>query len=610
MTTEPHERVTIDGNTAAAQVAHALNEVIAIYPITPSSPMGELADELSTAGKTNLWGSVPHIAEMQSEGGAAGAVHGALTTGALTTTFTASQGLLLMIPNMYKIAGELLPTCFHVAARALAAHALSIYGDHSDVMAARTTGFGFLSSGSVQEAHDFALIGTAAALESRVPFVHFFDGFRTSHEIQKIEQLTREEMRAIIDEDSVLAHRLRGMSPDRPVLRGTAQNPDVYFQGREAANPYYLRAPQGVQAVMDRFSQVVGRRYHLFDYVGAPDAERAIVLMGSGAETAHEVVDYLTARGEKVGVLKVRLFRPFDGKALIAALPRSVRRIAVLDRTKEPGAAGEPLHQDVLMAFAEAVGAGEIGALPVIVGGRYGLSSKEFTPGMVKAVFDNLAAPAPKNHFTVGIHDDVTFTSLAWDDRFSTEDPAGHSMLFWGLASDGTVGANKNSIKIIGKATDNYAQGYFYYDSKRSGTYTISHLRFSPNPIRSPYAVQHAGFVACHDFSFLERYDVLGALKPGGVVLLNSPYGADEVWDHLPREAQQQILDRDAALYVIDASSIAQKVGLGRRINIIMQAAFFKISGVLPDDQAMHMIEAAVEDTYGFRGSKVVEMNV
>jgi len=602
--------VTIDGNTAAAKVAHALNEVVAIYPITPSSPMGEVADELSAAGVTNIWGTVPDVTEMQSEGGAAGAIHGALTTGALTTTFTASQGLLLMIPNMYKIAGELTPTVFHIAARSLAAQALSIFGDHSDVMAARSTGFALLASGSIQEVHDFALIAQAATLESRVPFLHFFDGFRSSHEIQKIEELTREDMRAMIDDKYVIEHRMRGMSPDRPVLRGTAQNPDVFFQARESVNPYYFAVPGIVQKVMDRFASIVGRQYHLFDYVGAPDAERVVVLMGSGAEAAHETVDYLVAQGEKVGVVKVRLYRPFDAAALVAALPATVKSIAVLDRTKEPGAAGEPLYQDVVTAFTEVVAGGDVQQMPVIVGGRYGLSSKEFTPAMVKAVLDNLAADKPKNHFTVGIHDDVTHTSLEWDPTFSTEGENVHRAMFWGLGADGTVGANKNSIKIIGKATDFYAQGYFVYDSKKSGARTISHLRFSPDPIRSTYLISSAQFVACHNFGFLERYNMLDALEPEGIFLLNSPYSAAEVWDHLPREVQQQLIDKKAKFYVIDGNGIARSVGLGGRINIIMQAAFFRISGVLPEDKAMDMIRAAVEDTYGIKGQRIVDMNI
>ena len=602
--------VTIDGNTAAAQVAHALNEVIAIYPITPSSPMGELADELSAAGVTNIWGTVPDVTEMQAEGGAAGAIHGALTAGALATTFTASQGLLLMIPNMYKIAGELSPTVFHVAARSLAAQALSIFGDHSDITAARATGFALLASGSIQEVHDFAAISQAATLESRVPFVHFFDGFRSSHEIQKIEELDRETLRAMIDDKHVIAHRLRGMSPDRPVLRGTAQNPDVYFQGRESVNPYYDETPDIVQKAMDRFAGLTGREYHLFDYFGAPDAERLVILMGSGAEAAHETVDYLTEQGEKVGMIKVRLFRPFAGEAFVAVVPRSVKSIAVLDRTKEPGAAGEPLYQDVITAFNEAVDNGVWEKAPRIVGGRYGLGSKEFTPGMVKAVLDNLSAAKPKNHFTVGIIDDVTNTHLEWDENFSTEGAEVHRAMFFGLGADGTVGANKNSIKIIGKATDNYAQGFFVYDSKKSGARTVSHLRFSKKPIRSTYLISKAGFVACHNFAFLERFDMLSSLEEGGVFLLNSSYGTGEVWAHLPREVQQQIIDKKAKFYVIDGTGLAQSVGLGARINIIMQAAFFKISGVLPEEKAMEMIEAAVEDTYGRKGSKVVDMNI
>ncbi len=610
MSDSQRHMVTIDGNTAAGQVAHALNEVIAIYPITPSSSMGELADELSAAGETNIWGTIPDVTEMQSEAGAAGAVHGALTTGALTTTFTASQGLLLMIPNMFKIAGELIPTVFHIAARSVATHALSIFGDHSDVMAARSTGWAMLASGSIQEVHDFALIAQAATLESRIPFLHFFDGFRTSSEIQKIEELTRDDLRAMIDDRLVFEHRQRAMSPDRPVLRGSAQNPDVFFQARETVNPYYNATPAIVQKVMDRFAQLVGRQYHLFDYAGAPDAERVVVIMGSGAEVTHELVDYLTARGEKVGVLKVRLYRPFDGAALIKALPASVKAIATLDRTKEPGAAGEPLYQDVMTAYAEALENGEIGQMPTIVGGRYGLSSKDFTPAMAKAVLDNLAAGKPKNHFTVGINDDVTHTSLPFDPAFSTEGPEVHRALFYGLGADGTVGANKNSIKIIGTATDNYAQGYFVYDSKKSGARTVSHLRFSPKPIRGSYLISQAQFVACHNFAFLEQFDMLSSLQEGGVFLLNSPYSGAEVWDRIPREVQQQIIDKKARFYVIDGNDIARAVGLGGRINVIMQAAFFKISGVLPEEQAMEMIQAAVEDTYGKKGGKVVEMNI
>jgi pyruvate-ferredoxin/flavodoxin oxidoreductase len=608
--TSSRNMVTIDGNMAAALVAHTLNEVIAIYPITPSSPMGETADELSAEGVKNLWGTVPQVTEMQSEGGAAGAVHGALTTGALTTTFTASQGLLLMIPNMYKIAGELTPTVFHVAARSLAAQALSIFGDHSDITAARATGFALFCSGNVQEVMDFALIAQAATLEARVPFVHFFDGFRTSHEIQKIEEVTREQMRAMIDEKYVIAHRMRGLTPDRPSMRGTAQNPDVYFQGRETVNPFYAATPGIVQKYMDRWAQISGRQYHLFDYVGAPDADRVIVMMGSGAETVHEVVELLNEQGAKVGLVKVRLFRPFDARALVAALPASVGSIAVLDRTKEPGSAGEPLYQDVVTALNEAYADGTIGRLPRVVGGRYGLGSKEFNAGMAKAVFDNLAADRPKNHFTIGIIDDVTGSSLEWDDTFNNSPAGVHTAMFYGLGADGTVGANKNSIKIIGKATDNYAQGYFVYDSKKSGAQTVSHLRFSKKPIRSQYLIQQADFLAVHNFAFLDRFDIVSKLKRGGVLLINAPYASSEVWDRLPREVQQQIIDKQARLYSIDANSIAKSVGLGGRINIIMQAAFFKISGVLPEDQALQMIEMAVEDTYGIKGSKVVDMNI
>ncbi len=607
---QERQYVTIDANTAAAHVAHAVSEVIAIYPITPSSPMGELADEKSASGETNIWGTVPTVVEMQSEGGAAGAVHGVLSTGALSTTFTASQGLLLMIPNMYKIAGELTPTVFHVAARSLATQALSIFGDHSDVMAARSTGFALLASGSVQEVMDLALIAHAATLKARVPFIHFFDGFRTSHEVQKVEELTKDDMRAMIDEEAVFAHRQRALSPERPAIRGTAQNPDVFFQGRETVNPYYLKAGDIVQECMDQFAGLVGREYHLFDYFGAPDAEHVAVIMGSGAETMHEVVDHLVGQGEKVGVVKVRLYRPFVGEAFVAALPKTVRRIAVLDRTKEPGAAGEPLYQDVRTALDEAVADGRLGASPLVVGGRYGLGSKEFNPGMAKAVLDNLAAEKPKNHFTVGIHDDVTHTSLEWDDAFSSEPEGTHSALFFGLGADGTVGANKNTIKIIGKATDYYAQGYFVYDSKKSGSRTVSHLRFSKQPIRSTYLVKKAGFVACHNFSFLERFDMLSYLKHRGTFLLNSPYGADEVWDHLPREVQQALIEKEARFYVIDALGIAKSLGLGGRINTTMQAAHFIISGVLPEDEALRMIELAIEDTYGKKGDVIVDMNV
>ncbi len=604
--------VPYDGNAAAAHVAYATNEVIAIYPITPSSPMGEIADEKAAEGQKNIFGTIPIVVEMQAEGGAAGAVHGALTTGALTTTFTASQGLLLMIPNMYKIAGELTPAVFHIAARSLAAQALSIFGDHSDVMATRGTGWGMLSSNNPQEVMDLALIAQASTLESRVPFLHFFDGFRTSHEIQKIEELTHDDMRAIINEEAVFAHRNRALSPDRPAIRGTAQNPDVFFQARETVNPYYLKTPEIVQRVMDRFAEVIGRRYSLFDYVGAPDAERVIVMMGSTADTMHEVIEFLVDRGEKVGLVKVRLYRPFDVERFMDALPESARMVAVLDRTKEPGAAGEPLYLDVQNAILEAVMAGKIDRAntPLVVGGRYGLGSKEFNPGMAKSVLDNLKSKQPKNHFTVGIIDDVAGTNLPWDDDYSTTSDEVHRAMFYGLGADGTVGANKNSIKIIGKATDFYAQGFFVYDSKKSGSMTISHLRFSPKPIRSTYLIDQAEFLACHAFSFLERFDILKDLKKGGTFLLNSPYSAEEVWDRLPYEVQEALIAKQAKFYVIDAYSLAKSIGLGGRINIIMQSAFFEISGVIPEDQALKMIELAVEDTYGSKGKAVVDMNI
>jgi len=609
---EPRRRAMVEGNAAAAHVAYAVSEVIAIYPITPSSTMGEIADEKASLAEKNIWGTVPSVVEMQSEGGAAGAVHGAVTTGALTTTFTASQGLLLMIPNMFKIAGELTPTVFHIAARALATHALSIYGDHSDVMAARSTGWAMLASNSVQEVMDLALIAHAATLETRLPFLHFFDGFRTSSEIQKIEMLSHDDMRAMIPDELVFAHRQRSLSPERPMMRGTAQNPDVYFQGREAVNPFYQHAPTVVQEVMDRFARLVGRAYHLFDYVGAPDAERVVIVMGSAAEVLEEVVGVLNAAGEKVGMLKVRLYRPFDGVAMVAALPPGVQRIAVLDRTKEPGGVGEPLYVDVQTAVAEALAAGSLTAatLPTVFGGRYGLASKDFTPGMAKAVFDNLAQPRPKNHFTVGIDDDVSGTSLPWDEHFVSEAKETHRAMFFGLGADGTVGANKNSIKIIGKATDHYAQGFFYYDSKKSGSMTISHLRFSPQLIHSTYLIDHADFLACHAFPFVERFEMLNHLRPGGTFLLNSPFPADQVWDRLPREVQQALIDKQAAFYVIDAYELARSLGLGGRINTIMQTAFFAISGVLPEAKANQMIELAIEDSYGDKGPTVVEMNV
>ncbi len=603
--------VTLDANEAVAHVVYRLNEVIALYPITPSSPMGEWADAWATAGTPNLWGTVPAIVEMQSEGGAAGAIHGALQTGALATTFTASQGLLLMIPNMYKIAGELTPAVLHVAARALAAQGLSIFGDHSDVMAARATGFGMLCSASVQEAMDFALIAQAATLEARIPFIHFFDGFRTSHEVAKVELLSEDEMRAMIDLDLVFAHRQRALSPDHPVIRGTAQNPDVYFQARETVNPFYLACPNIVQNAMDRFAQLTGRRYQLFEYHGAPDAERVIVLMGSGAEAAHETVDYLNARGTKVGVLKVRLYRPFDAQRFVAALPATTKAIAVLDRTKEPGSAGEPLYQDCLTALYEIAGH-EFAwpAMPRVVGGRYGLASNEFTPAMIKAVFDNLALTQPKNHFTIGINDDVTHTSLPFDDSFSTEPDNVVRALFYGLGSDGTVGANKNSIKIIGENTANYAQGYFVYDSKKSGAMTVSHLRFGPQPIRSSYLITQANFVACHQPIFLERYDMVAPLNAGGTFLLNAPWKADEVWDHLPRAMQQQIIAKHIRLYAIDANKVAQASGMGNRINTVMQVCFFALSGVLPKDEAIAAIKHAIEKSYANKGDEMVAMNI
>jgi pyruvate-ferredoxin/flavodoxin oxidoreductase len=603
------KRITLDGNEAVASVAHRLSEVIAIYPITPSSAMGELADEWSAAGRRNIWGSIPRVVEMQSEAGAAGAVHGALQAGALATTFTASQGLLLMIPNLYKIAGELTPFCLHVAARTVATHALSIFGDHSDVMACRQTGLAMLASGSVQEAQDFAAISHAATLSTRIPFLHFFDGFRTSHELAKIEELSDEALSALIDEKAITAHRLRALTPDRPVLRGTAQNPDVFFQAREACNPFYLACPAIVESTMRRFEELTGRRYRLFDYVGHPQAERVLVLMGSGAEVAHEAVENLVARGEKVGIVKVRLFRPFDAAAFARALPSSVRSIGVLDRTKEPGAVGEPLYQDVVTALAEQEAASGQAVRPLVIGGRYGLSSKEFDPAMVKAVFDELARPRPKNHFTVGIVDDVAGTSLAVDPDFDIEPPEMVRAVFYGLGSDGTVGANKNTIKIIGEETEQDAQGYFVYDSKKSGAVTISHLRFGPGPIRSSYLVREAGFVACHQFEFVNRYDILGHARIGADFLLNCPYAPEEVWDHLPREIQEQILEKRVKLHVIDAYRLAREIGLKGRINTIMQTCFFAITGVLPSEIATHKIKEAIEETYGKKGGEILRRN-
>jgi pyruvate-ferredoxin/flavodoxin oxidoreductase len=613
--------ITTDGNEAAATVAHKLSEVIAIYPITPSTSMGELADAWSAAKRPNLWGSVPQVIEMQSEAGAAGAIHGALQAGALATTFTASQGLLLMIPNMYKIAGELTPAVFHVAARSLAAQGLSIFGDHADVMAVRATGWALLAAHSVQEAHDMALIAHAATLEARLPFVHFFDGFRTSAEINKIIQLTDEQIRAMIDDDLVRAHRARGLSPDRPSIRGTAQNPDVYFQARESVNPFYQACPAIVQRTMDRFAALTGRQYHLFDYVGAADAERVIVLMGSGAETAEQTVNYLAARGEKVGVVKVHLFRPFSVEHFIGALPPTVKAIAVLDRTKEPGSAGEPLYQDIVTALSEATNddrrpmtddtgrASLVSGRWSVIGGRYGLSSKEFTPAMVKCIFDELGRDAPKNHFTIGINDDVTHTSLAYDPTFAIEDERTVRCVFWGLGADGTVGANKNSIKIIGEETDNHAQGYFVYDSKKSGSVTISHLRFGPQPIHAPYLIDQASFVACSQFNFLEHFDVLKYAAPRAAFLLNSSYGPEQIWDELPIEVQYTIAEKQLRLFVIDANQVARATGMGGRVNTIMQTCFFAISGVLPREQAIEEIKRSIKKTYSKRGEAVVQRN-
>ncbi|HET6437704.1 MAG TPA: pyruvate:ferredoxin (flavodoxin) oxidoreductase [Anaeromyxobacter sp.] len=603
--------VTMDGNEAVASVAHRTNEVIAIYPITPSSNMGEWADEWSARGRKNVWGTVPSVSEMQSEAGAAGAVHGALQAGSLTTTFTASQGLLLMIPNMYKIAGELTSFAMHVSARALATHALSIFGDHSDVMAVRPTGFMLLCSASVQEAHDFALIAQRATLEARVPILHFFDGFRTSHEVARIEELTDDDLRKMIPEYLVAQHRARALTPDRPQLRGTAQNPDAFFQAREACNPFYAAAAEHVQRAMEEFGRLTGRAYRLFDYHGHPEAERVIVSMGSSCETIEETVDSLTARGEKVGLMKVRLFRPFDLGAFMTALPRTVHHLAVLDRTKEPGALGEPLYQDVVTALRESEQAhiDRFHHQLTVIGGRYGLSSKEFTPGMVKAVLDELSQPRPKRHFTVGITDDVSHSSLKVDPAFDIEADDVVRALFYGLGADGTVGANKNSIKIIGEDTPNYAQGYFVYDSKKSGTLTTSHLRFGPRPIRSAYLVTRANFVACHQFGFLEKYEMVEQAVPGATFLLNSPYGPEEIWPKLPREVQEQILEKKLRFYVIDAYKVARDTGMGVRINTIMQTCFFAVSGVLPRDEAIAHIKKTIEKTYSRKGREVVQKN-
>ena len=604
-------KVTIDGNEAAAYVAHKLNEVIAIYPITPSSNMGEWADEWSAQGRKNIWGTVPQVVEMQSEGGAAGAVHGALQAGALSCTFTASQGLLLMIPNMFKIAGELTSTVFHIAARTLATHALSIFGDHSDVMATRQCGWGMLSANSVQETMDLALISYAATFESRIPFIHFFDGFRTSHEVMKIEQLSDADIHAMIDDELIQKHRERALSPEHPVLRGSAQNPDVFFQAREAANLYTSAVPSIVQKAMDKFAKLVGRDYQLFQYVGALDAERVIIMMGSGAETAQETVEYLIEKGEKVGLIKVRLYRPFSIEHFLKSLPATVKNIAVLDRTKESGAVGDPLYLDIITSLNESIAAGKapFKTMPRVIGGRYGLSSKEFTPTMVKAVFDEMKKPEPKNHFTVGINDDVSHTSLDYDPNFSVEKDDVVRAIFYGLGADGTVGANKNSIKIIGEDTENYAQGYFVYDSKKSGSTTTSHLRFGPRPIHSIYLIDRASFVACHQWFFLEKFDVLQAAIPGSTFLLNSLFGKDEVWDHLPRHIQKQLIDKKMKLFVIDAYDVAKKTGMGSRVNTIMQTCFFAISGVLPKEEAIKAIKYSIQKTYGRKGEAVVEKN-
>ncbi|RPH93561.1 pyruvate:ferredoxin (flavodoxin) oxidoreductase [candidate division KSB1 bacterium] len=603
--------LTIDGNEAAASVAHRVSEVCAIYPITPSSNMGEWADEWSAMGKKNIWGTVPKVVEMQSEAGASGAVHGALQTGALTTTFTASQGLLLMIPNMFKIAGELTSTVFHVSARTVATHALSIFGDHSDVMAVRSTGWALLASDSVQHAHDNACIAHAATLKTRVPILHFFDGFRTSHEVQKIQGLSDDDLRFMMDDDLVRAHRKRALSPDRPVIRGTAQNPDVFFQARERCNPFYEVCADIIQEAMDKFGQRIGRKYNLFDYVGAPDAERVIVLMGSGCEPVHETVEYLQGKGEKVGVVKVRLFRPFSIKHFMAALPKTVQSIAVLDRTKEPGSAGEPLYQDVITVLSETLAEGKspFKQMPRVIGGRYGLSSKEFTPAMIKAVFDELKKSAPHNHFTVGINDDVSHTSLDYDAAFTVERDDVFRGKFYGLGADGTVGANKNSIKIIGDETDFFAQGYFVYDSKKSGAITVSHLRFGPRPIRSTYLVNSAKFIACHQQIFLEKYEMLADAVPGAVFLLNTQESIDKVWDSLPREVQEQLIAKKMKFYCIDAYKVAGETGMGLRINTIMQTCFFAISGVLPREEAIAAIKKAIRKTYERKGEQVVQQN-
>ncbi len=602
---------TLDGNEAAAYVAYRVNEVCAIYPITPSSTMAEFADQWSSEGKKNIWGSVPDVVEMQSEAGAAGTVHGSLQAGALTTTFTASQGLMLMIPNMYKIAGELTSAVFHVAARSLAAQGLSIFGDHQDVMAIRPTGFCQLASSSVQEAHDMALIAQASTLEARIPFIHFFDGFRTSHEVNKITLLSDDQMRAMIDDSLVLAHRRRALSPDNPFIRGTAQNPDVYFQARETVNPFYARIPDVVQTAMDKFADITGRRYNLFDYYGPADAENILVIMGSGADNARETVEFLEKHGEKAGVVQVHLFFPFSAEHFLAAVPKTTKRIAVLDRTKEPGSVGEPLYTNVLTVFAEAMAAGTCptDGMPKIIGGRYGLSSKEFTPAMIKGVLDNLTKEPSKNHFTVGIVDDVTNTSIDYDPSFTTESDEVFRAMFYGLGADGTVGANKNTIKIIGEDPDFYAQGYFVYDSKKSGSQTVSHVRFGRNPIRSAYLIGAANFVGCHQFNFVEKMDLLSNVAPGATFLLNSPYGLDETWDKLPRNVQEQMIEKKLKVHVIDAAKVARDTGMGTRTNTIMQTCFFAISGVLPREEAIARIKTSIKKTYGKKGDEIVQKN-
>ncbi|MDP2105932.1 MAG: pyruvate:ferredoxin (flavodoxin) oxidoreductase, partial [Desulfobulbaceae bacterium] len=601
--------VTIDGNQACTHVAYATSEIITIYPITPSSSMAAEADSKATALQENIWGSVPAVTQMQSEGGVAGALHGSLTTGAMCTTFTASQGLLLMLPNMFKIAGELTSTVFHISARALAGQGLSIFGDHSDVMAARQTGWAMLCSQNVQECQDMALISTQATLKSRIPFMHFFDGFRTSHEIQKVEQLTYDDMNAIIDEDLLIAHRLRGLTPDHPMIRGTAQNPDVNFTGRETANNFYSACPAIVQDTMDKFAAITGRQYHLFDYHGAPDAEEIVIMMGSGAETVAATIDHLISTGKKVGLMIVRLFRPFDCKAMVNSIPSTVKKITVLDRTKEAGSVGEPLYLDIRAAIGEAVESCRTNCQPLILGGRYGLGSAEFTPAMVKAVFDNMSSWAPKNHFCVGPNDDVAFTSLNYDPSFNIEGADVYRAMFYGLGSDGTVGANKNTIKIIGTETDNSAQGYFVYDSKKSGSITTSHLRFGKNPVVAPYLINKANFIACHNFTFLDKYDMLSNLEVGGTFLLTTNFDAKSIWKQLPAKVQQQMIDKKTKFYVIDAIKLGHAIGLGARINMIMQTAFFLISGILTKEEAIKAIKGAIKKTYGNKGEKIVKMN-